>query len=1001
MSSFVHLHVHSAYSLRESTLRIEDMIHDAVEYEMPAIALTDTNAMYAAIPFYQAATKANLRPILGAQLYVSIADEGEKSPQTREQWRHALDPIVVLARNMDGYRALTRLVSLAKSRGHLSYITFRELAAASTDCVCLVGGGESTLLRQFADTNEERAQRLLSQYANAVPSGQLFADVQDHQMPIERGGLPGLIKSARALDIPIVATNDVHYRHREDAELHQAYAGLEFEDASVRWPNDAFYLARPDEMEARFVRLPEAVENTLQVAEMCRLELPLHQVRMPTYTTKDGRATEDVLRNAAVAGAKQRFGALNEQVLKRLTYELDVICEMGFADYFLVVADFIRFAHQNGISTGPGRGSAAGSLVAYALRITDVDPVANGLLFERFLNPARVSLPDIDTDFEYERRGEVISYVVSKYGRDKVAQIGTFGTLAARAAVRDAGRMLQLDGRLVDKMAKMIPGMPGTRLKTAKEEVRGFAEMLASDANAKRLYDTACDIEGLPHHTSVHAAGVVISPDSLADWVPLEPGAENIPVTQFAMADVEALGLVKMDFLGLKTLTLMDDCLRSVRERTGETIDWRRVPDDDPTTYEMLTRAETGGVFQLDSPGMKRVLKQLRPTDMDDIVAVISLNRPGPMENIPTFVDAKHGRAPIRYPHPDLEPILRDTYGVIVYQEQIMHIASLMAGFTLGQADLLRRAVSKKKREVLDEERERFLSGCLKNGYDEKAANDVYDLIVRFADYGFNRSHAAAYAVLAYRTAYLRAHYLPDFLAALMTMSMASPDKIKTYTQDARRHQIAVRPPSVSLSGRGYSVDPDGAIRTGLLAIRNVGEGAVESILEARSEKAFSSLRDFLRRVNSRVVNRKATDSLLAAGAFDEFFPQNSTSHAKVQMLEEALRLADEDRQFAGLGLVLSEHREASRTTEQKGQEVLYIRYSSRGDDEKQALKRVQQVLQSSPGDVPVALYDGATRRTRLLGAKWQVTLSPDLMTMLEDIVGIGNVKVSLKKSTT
>ncbi|WP_067624105.1 DNA polymerase III subunit alpha [Alicyclobacillus acidiphilus] len=1002
MSNFVHLHVHSAYSFRESVLRIEELVEAAVAHEMRAVALTDIDSMYGAIGFYRLAKERNLQPILGVQCSVLHTEDG-KRPVTREEWRKRLDPVVLLGKGDDGYRALTRLVSACKAKGHVPYLTLDDLAQHAQHVICLFGGGESHLLEQFAVGETEAAMASCQRLLAVCRPGQIYVDVQDHRHPLERQGLPGLLRAANDLGIPLAATNDVRYRGPEAAELHRLYAQLTYSDAQERWPNDSYGLVSAEEMRKRFASLPSAADNTLVIAEQCQAKVPLHQVRMPKYETKDGRPADAVLRDAAMAGAKSRYARWTDEIERRLAYELDVICEMGYADYFLVVADFIRFAHQQGISTGPGRGSAAGSLVAYALRITDVDPVANRLLFERFLNPARVSLPDIDTDFEYERRGEVIAYVVEKYGKERVAQIGTFGTLAARAALREAGRMLQAEPRLVDQLAKLIPGQPGTTLSSAKAEVAALANLVANDSAAQRLFETALQLEGLPHHTSIHAAGVVIAPDDLADCVPLDVGADGTPITQYAMDDVEALGLVKMDFLGLKTLTLIDHCVRSVKERTGSVIDWRRIPVDDKATYEMLARAETGGVFQLDSPGMRRVLKQLRPTTLDDIVAVNALNRPGPMENIPAFCDAKHGKVPVRYPHAALEPILKDTYGVIVYQEQIMQIASLMAGFTLGQADLLRRAVSKKKREVLDEERTRFVEGALACGYDADTANEVYDLIVRFADYGFNRSHAAAYAVLSYRTAYLRAHYLPDFLAALLTMDMGSPDKVKSYTEDAKRHRILVRPPCVVASGRGYAVEEDGSIRTGLLAVRNVGEAAVENILSTRREKPFSSLRDFAVRVNSRVVNRKAMEGLLEAGAFDVFFPDASAPSAKYQMFEETMRQAEEAKQFEGLGLGLSLDGPSRRNSVSEAgvgsrSSVLYVRYRRAKDSGKEMLTRVQEVLAMNTGDVPVALHDEAARKTRLLSDKWRVTLTPELITMLEDIVGIGNVKV---KSST
>ncbi|EJY55510.1 DNA polymerase III, alpha subunit [Alicyclobacillus hesperidum URH17-3-68] len=997
MADFVHLHVHSAYSFRESLLRIEDLVEAAALYEMPAIALTDTNGMYGAVSFYRQAKARGVEPVIGCQLQIDLRTQGVEEPvaRARSEWRRELETVVLLARGLAGYRALTRLVTCARANGPVPFIRVDELAMHATDLICLIGGGESRLLAQYAAGDEQAAQRSLQTLLGACPAGQVYIDVQDHQKMVERQGLPGLLRAARLWDVPLVATNDARYRFPEDAKLHRAYAALDRPDAEDMWPTDRFALVGADEMSRRFANLPEALQNTVAIADECKLHLPLYQVQMPRYQTKDGRPSEIVLREAARVGATSRYGDVTGEIERRLQYELDVICNMGYADYFLVVADFIRYAHQRGISTGPGRGSAAGSLVAYALRITDVDPMANQLLFERFLNPERVSLPDIDTDFEYERRGEVISYVVDKYGRDRVAQIGTFGTLAARAALRDAGRMLGADPQLVDQLSKLVPGQPGVTLSAVRAQVPSFERIIEGAEAALRLYDAAVRLEGLPHHTSIHAAGVVIAPGPLVDWVPLDPGGDGAPVTQYAMDDIEALGLVKMDFLGLRTLTLVDACIRSIRERTGEMVDWRQIPTDDPATYDMLTRAETNGVFQLESPGMRRVLKQLRPTTLDDIVAVISLNRPGPMENIPAFCDAKHGRVAVSYPHPDLKPILQDTYGVIVYQEQIMQIASLMAGFSLGQADLLRRAVSKKKRDILDEERSRFVDGCLRNGYDAATAHDVYDLIVRFADYGFNRSHAAAYAVLAYRTAYLRAHHLPEFLAALMTMAMGAPDKIRTYEQDARRHRIAVLPPSVVHSERGYAVNAEGAIRTGLLAIRNVGEAAVEHILSLRRERPFSSLVDFLQRIQSRLVNRKALDSLLLAGAFDEFFPDAAAPSAKQQMFEEAWKRAEEARQFAGLTLEFgfpADDPPLRPSTSDEGTKILYIRYA--GNKGGSTLRRVQAALSAFPGVTPVALYDATARRTRLLGERWCVEVTPELVTLLEEVVGIGNVRV-------
>ncbi|AEJ44535.1 DNA polymerase III, alpha subunit [Alicyclobacillus acidocaldarius subsp. acidocaldarius Tc-4-1] len=989
---FVHLHVHSAFSFRESLLRVEDIVRAAKVCEMSAVAITDTNAMYGALSFYRLARAEGLAPILGMQVSLAV-DEEEVVPGRAAE---SLDTVVVLAMGLSGYRRLTRLATSARWKRPVPHVTLRELAEYSDGLVVLCGGPESRLFDALARGEVEAAERRLLQVANAVPAGQLFVEVQDHGLRREREGLPSLMELARRYDLPLVATQDVRYLAREDAPWHRAYAQLARADAAERFATDEFHFATKAEMEDRFANLPEALGRTAEIAEMCALDLPLHQVRMPRYATKDGRPAEEVLREAARAGATRRYGAIAPEVEERLERELDVICRMGYADYFLVVADFIRYAHQQGISTGPGRGSAAGSLVAYALRITDVDPIRHKLLFERFLNPARVSLPDIDTDFEFERRGEVIRYVMEKYGRDRVAQIGTFGTLQARAALRDAGRMTGADPALADRLAKLVPGVVHASLDGAYQESAAFRELVDGSPDARRLFEAAKRIEDLPHHTSIHAAGVIISPEPIADWIPLDLAADDTPVTAYPMEDVEALGFVKMDFLGLKTLTLIDRCLESIRKRTGASIDWRQVDEGDKATYALLTRADTNGVFQLESAGMRRVLRELRPTSLDDVIAVISLNRPGPMENIPAFCDAKHGRRPVTYPHPDLEPILADTYGVIVYQEQIMQIASRMAGFSLAEADLLRRAVSKKKREILDEERARFVDGCVRRGYSEETAREVYDLIVRFADYGFNRSHAAAYAVLAFRTAYLRAHFLPDFLAALLTLSMGSPDKIRLYEQDARRHGIQVRPPSVLRSERGYTVEKDGSLRAGLISIRHVGEAAVDHILSLRSEKPFTSLVDFLRRIEPRIVNRKALDSLFAAGALDEFFPENASRDVRRQMYEEALSRAEESRQWAALDLFVEA--EAQCASEGPGNarapsaKRLYIRYRSRGGA--QVLREIQRLLAMSPGETEVALYDASTGRARLLGPRYRVEVTQDLVAALEERVGLGNVRL-------
>ena len=986
LPDFVHLHVHSEYSLRESTLRVPDSLSLAQEYGMPALAVTDTNALYGVIPFYRQAKSAGVRPIIGVQLHVAKtaavlnADPGSSHKGSLER-----DTAVFLAEDFTGYQTLVRLVTKAHERIRHPFVTFEELAEDSQGVIALVGGGESLPLQKFAAGAGPDAEAWLKNWLEHWPHSHLYTDIQDHGLVRERKGLPAIVRFAREYHIPLVATNDVHYSEPEDADMQRILAQMDNQVSPQMLEGNRYNLASSEEMYHRFSKLQEAAENTLVVADRCHVELPEPKPLLPKYPTADGEAAPIVLRRAAEEGARRRYGAVDGPVRERLDYELSVIEQMGFSDYFLVVADFIRFAHKNGISTGPGRGSAASSMVAYALRITDVDPLRHKLLFERFLNPERVSWPDIDTDFEYERRGEVIQYVLQRYGRHHVAQIGTFGTLAARAALRDAGRVLQTPPGVVDSLAKQIPSMPGITLAKALEEVSGLKEQIEASSEARTLWATAGQLEGLPRHTSTHAAGVIISPIPIHELVPTQPGGDGVPVTQYPMEVVEQLGLIKMDFLGLRTLTFIDRCIESIEAHTGRRLDWKLVSTDDPKTFQMLSRGETEGCFQLESAGMKRVLRDLKPSHFDDLVAVISLYRPGPMDNIPAFIAAKHGRTPIHYPHQDLAPILKDTYGVIVYQEQIMQIAYRMAGFTLGQADMLRRAVGKKKREVLDEERQRFVTGCISKGYDSETANHVYDLIVRFADYGFPLSHAAAYAVLAFRTAYLRANFFAHFTAALLTMTAGDENKIRAYTKDARSHRVQVLPASIVHSEAEFSVNPDGNIRTGLIAVKNVGRAAVEVILSVRQDGEFTSLVDFLQRVNGRVCNRRAVEGLLFAGALDDFIPANATPAVRLQILEEAYQTAEEGRQSQGLGLVFGDDRQQS--------EVLYIRYDARRGQNHQ-LQRVKQILANYPGDIRVALYNQGNQNLRVLEEKWSVGLSPELIGQLEDVVGIGNAKL-------
>ncbi|HEU4963028.1 MAG TPA: DNA polymerase III subunit alpha, partial [Bacilli bacterium] len=693
---------------------------------------------------------------------------------------------------------------------------------------------------------------------------------------------------ARKLNLPLVATNDVYYLHKQDAPAQDVLACIREgrtvdEQDRPRLPSSEYWLKSGEEMNALFAHLPEAIYNAKQIADRCQVELNLNENHLPAFDLPPGFTETSYLAHLCEKGVLARYAEPTPEVWERLHYELDVIGKMGFAGYFLIVWDFMRFAHENGISTGPGRGSAAGSLVAYVLRITDVDPIRYNLLFQRFLNPERVSMPDIDIDFEFERRGEVIEYVTAKYGTDRVAQIVTYGTMAARAAIRDVGRVLHLPAQVIDRTAKLVPHFLGVTIEKALQDPE-FKALYDGDFTVKKLVDTARSIEGLPRHTSIHAAGVVISKEPLTEYVPLQRGAEGGVLTQYSMEGLEDVGLLKMDFLGLRYLSLIDQTIQTVTETEGKRIDFARMDMDDPLTFRLLKRGDTDGCFQLESSFVKQLLRDLNPSNFEDIIAVVSLNRPGPMENIPTFIKAKHGEVPVRYPHPDLKPILEDTYGVIVYQEQIMQIASVMAGFSLGQADLLRRAVGKKKREVLDEQRAIFVAGALDKGYSEQLAHEVYDLIVRFADYGFNRAHAAAYAVLAYRTCYLKANHPAAYMASLLTSVMMSHHKVAQYVDDCRKMGIEVLPPDVNHSSYRFTVE-DGKVRFGLLAIKNVGVAAIQALIKARhTGGAFPDIQQFCERVDARACNKKAIESLIRSGAFDAV---HANRRAMLTALEE------------------------------------------------------------------------------------------------------------------
>jgi len=905
MADFAHLHVHSEYSLLDGAARVKDLARRAAELGMTSLALTDHDAMYGAIAFYKACVEHGVKPVIGCELHVT--EEPLQNGRLRGEFR--AHKLVLLARTMEGYRNLMRLSSIARMGGDPSRpaVTLDRLASHADGLIALSSGLAGEVPALLARGRRDEAKRAAGRYRDMF-GGHFYLELQDHGLYEQKRVMGELIRLGGETGVPLVATNDVHYLDAADHELRDILlcigTGKTVDDPERHAPaTDQMYLKSGQEMARLFPYVPEAVRRTLDIAEQCEVRLEFGRQVLPKFAPlPEHLSAEQYLAELCRKGLEARYArtpewkeeAFRRAARERLEYELSVIAGMGFSDYFLIVWDFIRFAHERGIRTGPGRGSSAGSLVAYTLNITDVDPIRYGLLFERFLNPERVSMPDIDIDFNDERRDEVIRYVADKYGRGHVAQIITFGTMAARAAVRDVGRALNVPFHEVDRAARQIPNQLGVTIDAALKDSAELRKMCADNPRLSRMIELARKVEGLPRHASTHAAGVVISREPLTHYTPLQEGAEQIPLTQYSMEHLESIGLLKMDFLGLRTLSIIERTLDWIEEQTGRRIDFRSVPDDDRETYALLSRGETTGVFQLESPGMRRVLKELKPSSFEDIISVLALYRPGPMEFIPKFVRAKHGQAQAEYPHPDLEPILKDTYGIIVYQEQIMQIASRMAGFSLGEADLLRRAVSKKKREVLDRERAHFVVGCIRQGYAAETANKVYDMIVRFADYGFPRAHATAYGVLAYQTAWLKTHYPAQFLASMLTSVMGSQRKVAEYADECRRRNIRVLPPDVNESEAVFVPvrDPDGggwAIRFGLAAVKNVGTSAIESIVSARGEAPFDSLADFCRRVDLRQCNKRVIESLILAGALDAL-PGHRAQ--KVAMLDDCVEMA-------------------------------------------------------------------------------------------------------------
>ena len=893
--AFTHLHVHTEYSLLDGAARIKDIVARAKELGMDSLAITDHGVMFGVIDFYKECKKQGIKPVIGCEVYTAARTMLDKDADKDKYQGH----LVLLARDNDGYKNLIKIVSAGFTKGYYYKPRIdKDLLRQYSEGIialsaCLAGKVQNCLLNR----DYEGAKREAMELDEIFGHGNFYLELQDQGLDEEAFINPELVRLSRELDIPMVATNDVHYVKQEDAEFHDVLLAIQTatsidDENRMRFPNDQFYLKSEDEMRKIFAFAPDAVENTHKIAMECNVEFEFGNYHLPEFLPPEGKTNSEYLRELCSAGLKQRYDDITEELKERLDYELGVIESMGYVEYFLIVWDFINFAKENGIMVGPGRGSAAGSLVAYCLKITDIDPIRYNLIFERFLNPERVSMPDIDIDFCIERRGEVIDYVKRKYGKDNVSQIITFGTMKAKAAVRDVGRALNMSYADTDKIAKAIPFDLKMTIDRALEMNPELKAAYENDPAVAKVLDMSRAIEGMPRHASTHAAGVVISKLPLDEYVPLYMSDKGI-ATQFNMTTIEELGLLKMDFLGLRNLTVIRDALELIEKDYGVTIDFARMGYDDPAVYEMIAGGNTEGVFQLESGGMTAFMKNLKPTCFEDVVAGISLYRPGPMDSIPKYIENKKNPDKIKYVTPELAPILDVTYGCLVYQEQVMQIVRDLAGYSFGRSDIVRRAMSKKKKDVMLQEKEYFINGkldengnieipgCVRKGISAEAAESIFADMETFAQYAFNKSHAAAYAVLAFETGYLKKYYPVEFMAALLTSVMGDAKSIAKYIRNCQDMGIDVLPPSVTESNKKFTV-VDGKIRFGLLGVKNVGEGAIDAIVKARTEKGVpDDIFSFINGLEISEVNKKAVESLIKAGALD-CFDTNRAAHLAV-----------------------------------------------------------------------------------------------------------------------
>jgi len=913
-SNFVHLHLHTSYSLLDSSLRHDSIFKRAVEYNMPAVAMTDHGNMFGAVEFYIGARRHGLNPIIGCEVYVAPESRTEK--KSKYHLRDASYHLILLAQNDTGYKNLIRLVTSGYLDGfyYKPRIDKELLAEHSEGLIALSSCGRGEVADSISKEDIPRAIEVAGQYREIMGEDNFFLELQYHNMEYQEKINEELIQIGRKLSIPLVATNNCHYLEKKDFRAHEILLCLQTgktinDPYRMQYPSDEYYFKSPKEMIEIFKDVPDAIENTLKIAERCDLNMDFDKLNFPDYPIPENYTLETYLEEKAKSGLRDRLDLMVERGVsfdkeayeQRMEEELGIIRDMGYPGYFLIVWDFIDHARSQNIPVGPGRGSAAGSVVAYALKITDIDPLKYGLLFERFLNPERVSMPDIDIDFCIEGREKVIDYVTEKYGGNQnVSQIITFGSMNAKGVIRDVGRVLEMPYGEVDKIAKLVPNRLNITLTDAFKDEPKFGQLQKENEKVAELLEIALSLEGIPRHCSTHAAGVVISSRPLTEFLPLYKGSNDEVVTQFSMTNVEKLGLLKMDFLGLKTLTVIDNALKLIKQSQDVDLDIDTIPLDDAETFELLCQGRTLGVFQLESSGMRDLLKKMKPNCFEDVIALLALYRPGPLESgmVDDYVKRKHGTMEEKYDLPELKAILKETHGVILYQEQVMNIASVLAGFSLGDADILRRAMGKKKAEEMAAQREKFMAGCKKHKRPEKKADKIFSLMEKFSGYGFNKSHSAAYAQVSYQTAYLKSHYPLEFFGALITSDMDNTDKVLRYIHDCRQNGIKVQPPDVNFSAKSFSIS-ESQLVFGLGAIKNVGSAAIDSIIEIRGQSGrFPSFKKFCESVDLRQVNKRVLESLIKSGACDSLGETRSSMMNNLQATMEMAQSTQRDLQL-------------------------------------------------------------------------------------------------------